>query len=97
MEFFSTLLLSYGIDALSLAVGGGVASVLGPVGKILLLKCCPKAAPLFSMFSQGQKELLKIINAADKTLNKNEDLERWAKDCGFKVAAQLIKKIDKCG
>ncbi len=98
IEFFNTLLLPLGLDILGLSVGGGVATILGPIAKILILKCFPKTAPIFAKVSQGQKELLKVLNATSKALHKNEDLREWAKVSGLKIAAQLIKKeknIDK--
>jgi len=41
--------------------------------------------------NRGKKDLLKVINAANEGMHKNEDLQEWAKKEGLKVAAKLIK------
>ena len=92
IDTINSFLLPLELEVLDLVVGW-VAGLFGGKGlKVLLLRFYPSAAPFFSFFDRGQKEMSQVLTAADSQLHKNEDLRKWALDKGLKIAANLIKK-----
>jgi len=79
------------MDPMSIAIGAIIALIAGPVAKTAIVAFFPQTAPLFASVDVGQKQLLKVINAANDAMNSNSELKAFAEQQKLRVAAKLIK------